>query len=480
MWTHRLLWLAPLVLLWGKTLFGQAPDTARVTLTVGPTDDVWTTDTIWVTGLEMFAVIACPGQLDCSSPEARITEADGRTHQILDSIIVADHGVRDGVRADTVTVYFSRALVAVGKRFVTLDSLLVTSAEGAGRRSVSIPAFIPTSTTTITTAAPTSQARQAERRPLPELLVTDCDALLMSTVATQRASLIADDTARFVVNPLGIVAARPPENIDEADVVEVTVVGTQQLLPQLVVRRSSAFRTPGGLSVLGAEVEIPVDASALQRQALGLEPECDARVYRLADFAPGRGEVEIAVRADGGEQSLGTFDFGVNRLYHGAISLGVMWTTLGDPEFGLVFDGQDSVITQTQDPPGADKTEANGGRFLWGLFYHPFVPKRDVEKERTRATCALGVGLNDISQNFFLGGSLDWASNVYLVLGAHVGRVTDIDERSGLKLGDPFDGTSDEIPTVRKWKVGFFVGGSLDVRAAVQLLRAALGGAAKP
>jgi hypothetical protein len=410
---------------------------------------------------------------------ARITEAGGHTYQNLDSVVVADHGVRGGARADTVTVYFSRALVATGERLLTLDSLLVTSAPSTARRSLSIPVSIPTGTAATTTAL-RPQAQQMERRPLSELLVTDCDALLVSAVAAQQGSLSANDTARFVVNPLGIVAARPPENIDEADVVEVTVVGAQQLLPQLVVRRSSAFRTPGGLSILGAEVEIPVDVSALHRQAEGLESMCDARVYRLADFAPGRGEVEIAVRAESGEQSLGTFDFGVNRLYHGAISLGVLWTTLGDPEFGLVFNGQDSVITQTEDPPGADKAEPNGGRFLWGLFYHPFIPKRDIEKEKTRATFALGVGLNDVSENFFLGGSLDAASSVYLVVGLHAGRVTDIDERSGLRLGDPFEGTSDQIPTVRKWKVGFFIGGSVDVRAAVQLLRAALAGVATP
>jgi hypothetical protein len=288
--------------------------------------------------------------------------------------------------------------------------------------------------------------------------------------------LYQDNLASFVVTPIGNVLARP-EDIDEDDAVKVWVLGAAPLLSQLSVKRTSTFGLPGGINVLGEGVDIAVAQDVFQRQAAGVPPECAWKDFRIDDFAPGRGQVEIsAVTAAGEQTSIGEFDFGVNTLFQGAISLGVVYSRLGNPSFDLVFNGQDSVITQRTDPPDADDTKADGDRFLWGLFYHAFFPKRDVEKEPFRLSPVLGLALNDVSENFFVGGSVDGFGSAYLTVGAHFGRITDLDERSGLKLGDAFDGASTAIPTVRKWKVQVFAAASIDVRAALRFLRVAVSG----
>jgi hypothetical protein len=274
-----------------------------------------------------------------------------------------------------------------------------------------------------------------------------------------------NNIAQFVVSPLANVLDRPVESIDEDDLVRVIVWGDPDVLPHLRVRRTSPFRSPGGIRIVGAGADIEM----FRRLSAQPEKPCAELVVELGDFEPGRGVVEISVIGANEEQTLGSFELGVAPLYTGAFSFGAVWTRLADPTFGLVFNGTDSIITQTDD--------AGDFRIKYAMFYTPFIfGPRDIRKRGLNVNPTVGIVLDDVSDNILLGASVDVLSAAYLTAGVHAGRVRRIDDESGLEVGDPFDGTTSQIPVQSRWRTDFFLGASIDLRAAVQLFQVIFSG----
>lgn len=275
--------------------------------------------------------------------------------------------------------------------------------------------------------------------------------------------------AQFLVTPTGNVLSGPTERMDEDDTVKVYVRAHPSLGPTLRVRRKSAFREVGGISIVGAGLEIPT--AVFERHAAGAPVECDLFPVTLADFAPGRGEVEIAAVTPEGPEVLGTFEFGVNHLYTGSFSLGPVRSWVEDRTFGLVARGSDSVIAVVED---------ESPRTHYVLAYTPFIwGRRDIEKPtrgwHERVNPMVAVVLNDIPDNAMVGLSIDFFNaSMYLVGGVHARRVTELNSASGMREGSVFTGTSEQIPTERDTALGGFLGVMIDLRAAVQLLSTAL------
>jgi len=281
----------------------------------------------------------------------------------------------------------------------------------------------------------------------------------------------------FVVDFLGNVYLRPEWPVDDRDRVRVTVIAKQEAVAQLRISRHSAFRSVGTLNILGAGT----DVSKLLRQSEGAPVQLGCRTVTLGDFASGKGEVEIAFVDDkGAAQVLGSFDFAVNPTYTGAFSLGAIRTPLLDPDIGLAFNGTDTVITAKTD--GIQGEDKKAHRILYTVAYTYYMwGRRDVEKPRPfwhRINPMMGVVLNDIPNNFIAGATVDLFDGVFLHAGAHAGKVRALDPHSGLELGDKFTAEAKELPIVRRWKTKFFVGVSIDLRAAAQLFTAAVGSAA--
>ena len=315
--------------------------------------------------------------------------------------------------------------------------------------------------------ADTAVRIEGAERTLGDLLTADCRRELRPWQDSLTYSA-AGDWARFVVTPVGNVVFRPGDEVDENDRVQVVVVGDARLVPRLKVTRLSAFRAPGSFAILGADQELPFEL----KSAAG----CAATGVLLSDFQPGQGQVQIAtINDDGSQTTIGSFDFGVHTLYAGAFSLGAIRTELKDPTFGVATVGPDTVLTRTED---------GTPRVLYVLSYTPFLwGQRDVQKPVPfieHVNPMVGVVLNDIADNALLGLSIDLMNSLYLQVGAHAGRVTRLDPRGGVRLGDPFTQPESEIPTVTEWGVDWFIGASLDLRAAVQLLRTATTGGNTP
>ncbi len=301
-----------------------------------------------------------------------------------------------------------------------------------------------------------------------ELLTRDCSALRRRF----RSPLYdaANDTARFIVTPVGNVLARPGDVIDENDIISVFVLGDRMVVPRLVVSRISDFRTPGQVHFVGEDGTLQDLVKADQ----GTPPiRCVAREFIVTDFDPAdKGEVGIAlVDEDGEQKQVGKFEFGVNTLYAGAFSFGPVRTELRDPEFGVVARTGTDRVTVTED---------GTPRVLYVLSFTPFLwGRRELQEPGpwyTHINPTLGIVPAHLQENAIAGLSIDVLNSLYLQGGVHAGRVKRLDPRSGLRLGDEFTGTGD-VPTVEEWDADWYVGVTVDLRAAMEFLRIAATGA---
>jgi hypothetical protein len=239
-------------------------------------------------------------------------------------------------------------------------------------------------------------------------------------------------------------------------------------MPKLRVKRESAIRVPKLTNIFGANVEIP-GRGDLNRQS-ATRAACEAKTYVLTDFAPGTGVIDISAITDKGYVSTGKIDFSVAALYTGAFSLGSMRTTLADHAYGFVFIGKDTDVTET----GTRK-----GRLLYVLEYAPFIwGAQDLTLRGTDVKVYPMVGLvfNDITNNAIAGISLTVANRVTFSYGTHAARVTGLDPESGLSLGSMYSvARGATVPTVRYWTFKNFYSVAVDLQAAADFLRAALG-----
>lgn len=273
--------------------------------------------------------------------------------------------------------------------------------------------------------------------------------------------------AYFLVDARANVFQRPAVNqFDEDDRAIVRVVAHPALLSALHLERTSAFRMPNALAILGGEV----DTKDFKFKSRGKTTRiaCVAQDFTLADFQAGRAEITLAAVTNKGDAPIGSFAFGVNALYRGAFAFGAVRTMLRDPKFGLVAKGMDSVITVIEDP---------NPRTLYMISYVPFIwGKRDLEKEPAlvafqRLNPMIGITIENGKSNFLLGANYDLRSMIFITGGVHLGRVRSLNSEGGAQIGGVFKGTAAQIPVTTGWDQAGFVGVSIDLRAAADFLK---------
>lgn len=278
----------------------------------------------------------------------------------------------------------------------------------------------------------------------------------------------------FVVGPVANVLYRTHSHVRENDQVVVFVRGPRSVVRQIAVRRSSDFQQIGDFPLVGEGSTAP-DGLAEYATGRDTDPDnvCVVSPHRVENFAGGKaGQVELSYATidDAGKTErnvTGTFDFGVRRLYRGALSLGVMRTDLQDPTYS-VAEG-DSVLLES----GA------GRRYGYALFLTPFIwGRRDVEEWSLYRlpmyiTPSVGVGLEKIGENALLGATLELPAGLFLTAGWHAGKV----DRpvSGLRPGMVVPSSRRTAPSESRWEHGVFYSLSVDLRAASKFFSAAGG-----
>ncbi|AQT61244.1 hypothetical protein [Cellvibrio sp. PSBB023] len=274
--------------------------------------------------------------------------------------------------------------------------------------------------------------------------------------------------ATIYTDVLGNVLAKPSYSFDENDSLTVYVLGDKDLLQRLKVARTSDIRDLTKIRIIGEDVEVP---GLGKQHAQGEEITCAMRKFEIDSFAPGKGVVAIS-RVKGEEVSaISTFDLNVARLYSGMFTLGAFRTDLVDPKYKLVSNGSDQVIA----PENSSDTDTR-----YSIFYTPFIwGRRDLEKPFEWSSWyqhinpTLGFVLDDVSDNFLAGVSIDLPRGVVVTVGKHYGKVTQLSKESGLSTGSVFTGAADTIPTSESWESDNFVAVSFDIGVTVKLIKSA-------
>jgi len=233
------------------------------------------------------------------------------------------------------------------------------------------------------------------------------------------------------------------------------------------VRRTSEIRTTVDLNIAGKGIKLP--ALPEDRAQAGGIPECEAQTFVLRDFAPGRGVVTITARIGDKSIDLGSFDFLVNRLYHGMLSFGPIASRAKGIRYNVVDRNGTSVIEE--------ETAASDWVKGYAIFYTAFLHgRRDFEKPLPKKLGArvhptVGFLLESSKRNALVGLSLE-GPTILVTVGLHMTEGQRLLGQPGLAVGSPFSRPAVELPTRRVVDSGLFLSLNLDLRAAAALISA--------
>jgi hypothetical protein len=154
--------------------------------------------------------------------------------------------------------------------------------------------------------------------------------------------------------------------------------------------------------------------------------------------------------------------------YRATAQLGVMFTTLHDQTFGLRPDSTGNhVYSKGPEESGPEYYAAvvlySLPRYIPALFGRRFSGRDPVHDNAflDRIGGVLGVGIKDPGSRFVTGLSLEVIPGIDVTATWNFAQVTRL---AGVKVGDPFSGTADAIPTREVWEDRFAWGVSLDLR----------------
>jgi len=316
--------------------------------------------------------------------------------------------------------------------------------------------------TTGGTTGTTTQSATVGGTSLAELLATTCPEATVSVKYDAKANV-----GEILVTPAGNVLAKAVETFDENDKLRVIVYGDARLLPLLKVQRTSTFGVQT-VRIAGAGETVP---QLVAREAAGV---CTTAEFLVSDFSPGQATVQVSALQGTSWLPLGSFDFQVDPLYTGMLSLGAAWTDLVDPGFKLASNGSTTVIAQG---------ESGKHDLLYSLFYTPYVwGRRNLERKIPRrqwykhVNPSIGIAPQSLDENALVGVTVDLPAGFLVTFGRHFRKITTLPASTGLTVGSPFSGTADQLPTTQSWKNDNFFAVTVDLRAIVQLFAAAVPG----
>jgi hypothetical protein len=405
-----------------------------------------------ITAPAATAVVSCQTAADCAKVGLQLEK-----NNTVVEVLGRSPAGSDSFQVPAAPVQGTAMDLAVTYQGTKIDSYpVIAAASGAP------PAATPAASPTGVAGAQASMGSLAPQ--LADLLTTPCPSRTF-TVAYDAAK----NQGEIVVSPTGNVLARGLDTFDENDSLRVIVYGDARLLPLLKVERTSAFRDAQTVRIVGAGLTVP-DA-LLAREGAGV---CTTAEFLLADFAPGQAKVQLSALQGADFVPLGAFDFTVDPLYTGILSLGAAWTSLVDPEYKLASNGTQTVVALGQQ---------GSQQLVYTLFYTPYVwGKRDLAKKiplsqwYQHINPTIGIVPQKIDQNALVGLTVDLPAGILFTYGRHFGRISVLPASSGLAVGSPFTGTADQLPTTQSWKSDSFFAVTVDLRAMVQVLAAAATG----
>jgi hypothetical protein len=402
-----------------------------------------------ITGTTATAQVNCQTASDCANVGLQL-EKNGAVVMTLG---------RSPAGSDTFPVPASAVQGTVMDLAVTFQGQKIDSYPVTAGASGSSGGSTGSTTTPGGTPGTPAQPASVGGTPLAEMLATTCPEETVSLHYDAKANL-----GEILVTPAGNVLARAVDTFDENDKLRVIVYGDARLLPLLKVQRTSAFGVQT-VRIAGAGLTVP---ELVARQAAGV---CTTAEFMVSDFSPGQATVQMSALQGTTWLPLGSFDFEVDPLYTGILSLGAAWTDLVDPGFKIASNGSGTVIALG---------ESGKHDLLYTLLYTPYVwGRRNLDRKiPTRqwykhVNPSIGIAPQNLDENAFVGITIDLPAGFLFTFGRHFRQVATLPASSGLTVGSPFTGTADQLPTTQSWKNDNFFAVTVDLRAIVQLFAAA-------
>ena len=307
---------------------------------------------------------------------------------------------------------------------------------------------------------------------------SDIDPRIRAQFAESKRYNAKDNVAYFFLDNSGKILGRKPVNIDEDDNIKVYML-VRRSERQLYTIEAIGTYEPSDLAIRSYEAVVDI-------KTVSESGEEDPWIVISEDFGPFTSEnitLNIRKKEEDGETSkvLNTYTVKINDLYHVAIGASFVKTSLENPDFTIapVNGSADNTIVATNT---GDRTmfTFNVIWYWWGTIKYLFkgddiTRGRDVLKEPnflTRINPTFGISLDsDFKENFFLGGTFEFARGGSITFGGHYGKVNKLLD-TDFKLGETvFTGTEEDIKTNSEWKWGTYVGITLDTRIFNKLFR---------
>jgi hypothetical protein len=225
----------------------------------------------------------------------------------------------------------------------------------------------------------------------------------------------------------------------------------------------------------GAEAPLSVFGDAIPK---GLQEQSGKFTVRQFPERVCHGDADLtltleAVRLDGpikGSITLHTYP-----RYRASLQIGVVSSQFHDQSFALRKDGDVNRVfgkeTSDRGPEYLGSVVLYGvPQYLFRPSGHGFYPGRDIVHDHgvlDRAGLVLSTSLTHPSQRFGVGFAYELLPGVSATVAYHRVRTTEL---VGLKEGDAFAGTAEQIPTRNLWTSEWTGGISLDLLLATRLL----------
>ncbi len=272
----------------------------------------------------------------------------------------------------------------------------------------------------------------------------------------------------------GVVVGRKPVNLDEDDILYVYMMVKLSDISHYKIDITGDY-APDDLQIRPGELNRNAEPSP--QAAPGEPAEWDLLSLPVGPFTSE--EITLTInKKDGKDLKIVTSQtFTINNLYHLAVGASFINTALAKPEFVVVPLTTDMNTIVAADSGARTLVTMN---VLW--YWRPTIDwlfgrlrgedhitrGRDVLKEPLfweRLNPTFGISLDrSFRENFFVGGTFEFARGGSIVAGWHYGRTIELLDRD-FELGmTPYPGSQAEIRTNDVWRWSTFFGITLDHR----------------